>query len=132
MGAMNPGTETGSFVNHLYSRMTGGQPKPERGMGCTVLGWTDRYAATVDFVNSKTGVILVIRDKATRTDANGMSENQEYAYEPNPKGARYNFKKHRDGSWREVRMNPDTGRWNYTKGYGLRLGERLEYHDFSF
>ena len=44
---MNLGTETGSVMNHLMSRMVRGEPAPRVGMGATLLSWTDRHAATV-------------------------------------------------------------------------------------
>ena len=62
---MKLGTETGSFVNHVLA--TQNKPQAVVGMGCTVLSWTDRHAATVIKVTPKT--ITVQRDKATRTDA---------------------------------------------------------------
>ena len=41
---MNIGTQTSSLVNHLYSRMTIGEPEPTVGMGVTMLSWSDRNA----------------------------------------------------------------------------------------
>ena len=35
---MKLGSQTGSVINHLYSRAVIGQPKPKVGMGCTLLG----------------------------------------------------------------------------------------------
>ena len=66
--------ETGSLVNHLMGRTAA--PTPTIGMGATILGYTDRHAATIVDV-SKTGKVVWIRqDKATRIDSNGMSEAQ--------------------------------------------------------
>lgn len=76
---MKLGTQTGSLVNHIYG--SSANPVPEVGMGCTVLGWTDRHAATIVEVKSPTK-IAVVGDIAERTDSNGMSENQEYRYSP--------------------------------------------------
>lgn len=130
---MKLGTQTGSLVNHLYSRMTKGQPEPEVGMGATILSWTDRYAATVIAWDAKKGILTVRRDTATRIDKNGMSDAQEWTYEPNPEGALYTFRQDkRSGGWQEVHFKPETGRWAKTGGYSLRLGERNEYYDFSF
>lgn len=67
--------ETGSLVNHLYSRMTKGQPQPEVGMGATLLHWSDRSPATIIkvFTIGKLLAIEVQDDKYKRIDKNGMS-----------------------------------------------------------
>ena len=44
---MNLGAQTGSVINHLHSRAVIGQPEPKPGMGCTILKWSDRDAATI-------------------------------------------------------------------------------------
>ena len=124
---MKLGTETVSVVNHIYS-----QPEPEIGMGATVLSWTDRYAATVTAWDARKGIIIVQADKATRTDLNGMSESQTYAYESNPDGPTYTFRLGPTGIWTEVVWNATTRRWDKVKALRLRLGERRHYHDFSF
>ncbi len=127
---MKLGTQTGSLVNHIYSRMTNGQPTPEVGMGATLLSWTDRHAATIVHVNGMGDLIIVQEDHAVRTDANGMSESQAYHYTANPHGALYTFRKTKTGAWQEVYLNEKTGRYNKTDG--LRIGERQTYRDFSF
>lgn len=130
---MKLGTETGSLMNHVASMAVIGQPAPTVGMGATILSWTDRYAGTIIDVNLARMVVYVREDKATRTDDNGMSDSgQTYSYEPNPNGRLYTFKQAKSGKWEEVRMNEKTGRLNKIKGYGLRIGERQKYHDFSF
>jgi hypothetical protein len=94
------------------------------GMGATILGYSDRHAATVVHVeNSK--LIGVRQDTATRVDNNGMSENQEYVYEENL---------HASIQWFSLRKN---GKWiregeKLKNGTVLLLGERDEYYDFSF
>lgn len=128
---MKLGSETGSFVNHLYSRSSGNAPEPEIGMGATILLWTDRHAATVTEVNGK--VITVQQDIAKRIDKNGMSDMQDYEYERDPNGIVYNFRKNKNGKWDEVRFNEETGRWNKINGgSGISIGFRREYYDFSF
>ncbi len=127
---MKLGTETSSLINHLYSRATIGEPKATVGMGATILSWTDRYAATVTNVDNNR--VTVQRDHAKRVDSNGMSEGQDYEYTPDPHGAEYVFRKARSGQWEEVFFNAETGRWNKSCGYALRLGERCQYRDFSF
>lgn len=130
---MKLGTETGSVVNHLMSRGTIGQPEPVVGMGCTVLHWTDRSAATIHEVTQVGSrvVIAVTYDHAKRTDSNGMSEQQDYEYTPDPAGPRIHFRREADGRWREVQLN-ERGRWVLRGGAGLQIGVRRAYHDFSF
>ena len=132
---MRLGTETGSLMNNLLSRAVIGQPAAKVGMGATLLGWTDRYPATITQVYAnKVGEIVEIaiqEDLAKRVDNNGMSECQDYEFEADPNGTCYRFKKDRKGMWREIRMG-DKGRMVFTGGRGLRIGEREKYSDFSF
>jgi hypothetical protein len=122
--AMTAGKQTGSLINHLYSGMVG-CPAPEVGMGATVLGWTDRKAGTIIFVEGDFFVVQL--DKVNRTDGLGMTESQSYAYEPDTKGPSYTFRKvargKAKGAWRE----------NGSKdGHGVLIGRRDHYFDFSF
>lgn len=127
---MELGTETGSVMNHLYSRMVKGEPEPTVGMGVTLLSWTDRHPATVTTWDGK--ILTVQEDHAKRIDANGMSESQDYEYTPNPKGGLSCFRKDKIGVWQKIAKNPDTGRWVKAGGKGLTLGRRDKYHDYSF
>lgn len=132
---MKLGTQTASLTNHVYSRMTIGQPDPVEGMGATVLSWTDRHAVTIINVTKLASTVIYVReDKATRTDSNGMSECQSYSFEPNPTGRLWTFRQTKTGAWEEVTVNQKTGRFNKAEGggYGLRIGERSKYHDYSF
>lgn len=132
---MKLGTETASLTNHIYSRMTIGQPDPVEGMGATVLAWTDRHPGTIINVTKLASTVIYVReDKATRTDTNGMSECQSYSFEPNPIGRLWTFRQTKTGAWEEVVVNQKTGRFNKAEGggYGLRIGEREKYHDYSF
>jgi hypothetical protein len=132
---MKLGSQTGSMVNHLYSRMVLNAPKVKVGDGATLLSWTDRHAGTVIEVLEKKGDVAFIRvqmDNAKRIDGNGFSENQEYEYTPNLEGPIYVFKREKDGRWSECSKNTVTGRWNKRDGHGLRVGVRESYHDFSF
>lgn len=116
MNAMlKAGTETGSLMNHLYSREA--VPTPVVGDGCTILMWTDRHAGTIVKVTATQ--VHVQRDKATRADSNGMSESQSYTYEADPDGAIQIFRMTKKGY-------RDNG------GSGLLIGSRREYHDYSF
>lgn len=121
---MKLGTQTGSLFNHLYGTMTG-TPAPAVGMGATVLCWTDRKAGTI--IKAEPDVIVVQLDTVTRTDGYGMSDCQSYSYAPNPTGSIYIFRKvsrgKAKGQWRE-RGSKD--------GNGLLIGDRREYHDYSF
>ena len=92
---------------------------PQVGMGATACYWSDRHACTVVAVKSRCRII-VQRDKAIRTDDNGMSECQSYRYEPDPNGSTTELIKTKYG-WKEL-------------GGGTRylIGIREEYYDYSF
>ena len=125
---MKLGSETGSLMNHLYSR--GENPEPEVGMGATILGWTDRHAGTVIAYDGK--VVTIQRDICIRVDKNGMSEDQAYQYKPNPDGRIDHFKRDRKGAWRLCERKAN-GRWAFIDiRYSLMLGHREEYYDYSF
>jgi len=86
------------------------------GDGITISCWTDSYAYTVIKRTAKT--ITIQRDKAIRTDTNGMSDCQEYRYEPNPNG--------------EIKTLYWSEQKGWVKGcYRGYLG-RHEYYDYSF
>lgn len=125
----------GNLMNRIEE--SGRQPEPYVGQGATILHFSDREAGTVIKVAAAKGnatVITVQTDKATRIDANGMSESQEYRYEGDPAGALTYFRIEKDGRYAQVHWNPKTLRWNKARGggHGLRLGHRNKYHDFSF
>lgn len=122
--------QTGSLVNHMYSRMTIGAPEPEVGMGVTMLGWTDRHAGTIVEVNNKKRYIAVTEDHAKRIDNNGISESQEYEYTPDFNGYRIYYRKDRKGEWRMCFYN-ENKRLVFGRG-GLIVGHREKYHDYSF
>lgn len=134
---MKLGTQTNSLVNHLYARGTIGQPKAAVGMGVTLLGWTDRNAGTITKVTEIGGskkialYIEIVQDKAVLISGSIASESQEYQYSAG-NGAPCMFRQLHSGAWEEVRLNPDTGKFNKTNGKGLRIGERDTYRDPSF
>jgi hypothetical protein len=130
---MRLGTETASVTNHVMSRAVRGQPDPKIGMGATLLAWTDRYPATIVEVRATkhTVYITVQEDDAKRIDKNGLSESQTYEFTPNQKARKTTFRRGKNGMWQEVHQN-DSGRWASCEGYGLRIGERDKYYDFSF
>lgn len=125
------GTQTGSVNNHISSRAILGAPEPEVGMGATLLGWTDRHPATVIEWDGKT--LVVQEDNYQRIDDRGMDERQDYTYSPNPNGSKTSFRRDRNGFWKAGAVNPETGRWKQAgSGYGVTVGRREKYHDFSF
>lgn len=113
---MKLGKETGSLVNHVMTSSMHAEPKV--GDGATLCGWSDRYAGTIIAVSETE--IQVREDRAIRTDNNGLSECQSYRYEPNPKGAVHVFRRNKKGEWKSK------------IGFGLMVGGRNAYHDFSF
>ena len=71
------------------------------GQGCTYHIGSDRYPATVVEILSPKRVV-VQKDNYTRTDKNGISENQTYSFEPNPDAVRRVVTLRKNGSWRQV------------------------------
>ena len=133
---MKLGTQTGSVMNHLYSRMTDGQPEPTVGMGATVLLWTDRNAATISAVTRKGDAIYVTtQDDDVRVVAGSAHDGSaQYEYTRNTNGRERYFRAYTpDGEWHQVFWNKETKRWNRARnGNGLRIGERETYRDPSF
>jgi hypothetical protein len=97
------------------------RPEPQIGMSATIQHWSDRSATTIVQITHNGKRIVLQRDKATRTDQNGMSESQEYSYERDEKGELFFATKRKDGTFRLV------GRKTI-----VSLGVRDEYYDFSF
>lgn len=114
---------TGSLSNLILGNAR--QPAPAVGMGCTILHWTDRNAATIVDITDGGRTLYVQRDTARRTDKNGMSECQEYSYARNPQGAISVFTRRKGGEY--VEKGRALG-----AGHRLAIGTRREYHDFSF
>ena len=130
----------GSAYNMLYANTA--KPDVKVGDGATMLLWSDRHAATVVAVRYfKTGTrkgqvkeVDVQRDKATRVDTNGMSESQEYEYQPQPDAPVRTYRADAKGRLRELvpeERLPNHGPWRMGTA-GLLVGARREYHDFSF
>lgn len=94
---------------------------PSIGMGITIQYWSDRKAGTIIQVERNNKRLIIQLDKSIRTDKNGMSECQEYRYEPNP-----------EGSIRIATLRKD-GRYRVSKTQMLVvLDIRDEYYDYSF
>lgn len=98
------------------------------GTGATVTVYTDRYAATV--IASTPSTVTLRKDKAIRIDDNGMSECQDYRYEPDPNGtitkATRRTLPNGEVIWKTV------GVATTERGGRVTFGERRTYHDFSF
>ena len=125
---MKLGTETASFVNHLYSRTA--EPAPVVGMGATLLMYTDRDAYTVVSWDGK--ILGVTSDTANRIDSNGMSDSQDYEYVSNFNATPEFYKKDKKNNWVRIVMNKETGRWKQYRCGNLKVGFRDAYHDYSF
>lgn len=112
---------TNSLTNAIMASCK--QPKPEIGMGATIIMYTDRYAATILAV-TRQGVYIT-EDIVTRTDKNGMSESQDYTYAPNPIAKMQVFTLRKTGRYVR-RGEPMRG------GTHLVIGTRDHYIDPSF
>ena len=113
----------GSFQSRLME--VAKHPAPEIGMGATITWFTDRVAGTIIGIGRGGKLVKVQEDKATRTDSLGMSESQDWAYEPDPTGMVTIFTLRRNGLW-------VAGGSEMTGGPRLAIGHRSHYYDFSF
>jgi hypothetical protein len=91
---------------------------PYVGMPATVCYMSDRYPATVVYVSKSLGKVIVYENDAKRTDANGMSDSQEWEIGP-MNGTEHVFFRNSRGGY--------GGR-----GKRLVLGVQECFHDFSF
>ncbi len=120
--SINPRTlGTSSLTNAIFAASA--QPEPQIGMGATIIMATDRYAATIVEVTHCS--VVIQQDYSERTDRNGMSESQDWAYSPNRKARRETYSLRRHGRYvaRGERTNGGTH---------LVIGERDHYIDPSF
>lgn len=114
-------TQYGSLVNLLKDRTR--SEVPVVGMGCTILGWSDRYPGTVVKVGASGKTIWIQRDEARRTDKNGpYTENQSYIFIRQPEALLERASLRGDGRWRM------SGR----DGSTVILGRRSAYRDPTF
>lgn len=96
---------------------------PKAGMGATMQIGSDSDAYTISRV-SKTGkTFWMKRDIATRTDDNGISENQKYSYKSDPDASETRVTKRKDGRWRVT---------GYETTGAVGLDFRRTYRDPSF
>lgn len=108
----------GSLHNRL---MENSKPAtPALGDGATVTSYSDRHPATVIKVHTPKKVTVQF-DDYQRIDTNGASEDQDYAYTPNPEGATSTFTLRKSGRWVELKGSR-----------GILFGHRERYYDFSF
>jgi len=121
---MQLGRETANVMSHIMTESK--QPEPKVGDGATVCWYTDRSPGTIIEVGTKQRrpMVVVQEDHATRTDSNGVSDSQDYAYAPNTAGRKWTFTLRKDGRWRELGRSASS--------LGLAIGFRRKYHDFSF
>jgi hypothetical protein len=122
MKAQRLGSQTGSLINHVMSGSK--DAEPQVGMGATMLLWSDRHACTIVEVSPNKKRIGVQQDNAKRTDNNGMSDSQSYAYSPNVNAPVKYYTLRKNGAW--VREGESM------KGSRIAIGYRAEFHDFSF
>jgi len=115
--------KAGSFQNMMAGEAK--YPKPESGMGATVVMWTDRYACTIIDIDKDEKTITIQFDKATRTDKNGMSESQSYSYKQDPNGQTIIFTKRKGDRWVKKGQS-------LHDGVRLAIGARNHYYDYSF
>jgi len=97
------------------------EKKPEVGMGATLIYWSDREPATIIQVSHNHKKIVLQKDKAIRTDNNGMSDSQTYDFEADPNGAIFTASLRKDGRYRI------TGSKQL-----VIVGSRRKYYDYHF
>lgn len=91
--------------------------------GATLCHWSDRHAGTVVEVSADGKTLKWQRDYATRSDNNGMSDSQSWAYTKNPETAVKTFTKRKNGYFYERGQK---------MGTSYLVEGRCEYYDFSF
>lgn len=94
---------------------------PSVGTGATIHIGSDSYPATLIQVTQNGKRIVLQDDEATRIDNNGMSESQEYTYQPNPNGAIHIATLRKDGRYRLM-----------GEKIPVSIGFRRKYYDYSF
>lgn len=105
----------------MKSQLNISETNPVIGQGVTICLWSDREPATIINVTPSGKTITIQEDKWTRIDNNGLSESQEYEYEPNPGGTIHVARLRKDGTYRIVGSK--------TK---VSLRGRRKFHDFCF
>jgi len=116
---MKLGKETGSLMNHIYG--THSTNPPEKGMGCTILHWTDRNSYTVIEVGEDKKSCIIQRD-IVKPLFEGMTDSQSYLYIPDPEGMTIELVY----KWKHWRHKIGNDKVN------VIFGMRSEYYDYSF
>lgn len=117
----------GNLHNRLMERSK--QPLPIVGMGATLCFYSDRHPCTIIDV-LKPNLIILQRDRAIRTDNNGMSDSQSYRYECDSVGQIFLAKRSKSG-WKAI--NPiQMQHLRFSNGTKVMVGHRSAYHDYSF
>lgn len=111
------------MINEILASETKGAPAPVVGMGCTKLSYTDRHPFTVIAVMANGKRCVVQADAYKRTDSNGMGEDQDYTFSPDPEGVTYILRLNKNGRWKMV---------GCPTGPTFAMGYRCKYHDYSF
>ena len=111
----------GSLINRVQEEMR--SQDPVVGMGVTEMCYSDRHAYSIVRVDPNGKRIWIQRDTATRTDDRGMSDAQEYKYEPDTSAAILELRLNKRGSWKLLHS---------PKGSTFMVGGRDEHYDFSF
>lgn len=101
--------------------------RAEVGTGGTIYLFSDRVACTVISLplGHRASWVEVQEDRAIRTDDNGMSDSQDYTYQPNPEGRKTRFTLRKNGLY--IRQGDPM-----KNGILLKLGSRSHFHDFCF
>lgn len=110
----------GSLTNRIIEHSV--SPTPFVGMGATVYGYSDRYAATVTAVNKTGKTIELTEDTVTKWDP--WPSGYGTAFAPNPTGRK----------WVATLRTVKGGKVWRTKGVGdgVTLGTRAAYRDPHF
>lgn len=99
------------------------QVKPEVGMGCTRIMWTDKVPYTIVKVESDKRIV-VQRDSVEAEPGEQQMGHQKWVIKPNPYGEVLILTKRRNGMWIE--------RNKAMSNYGFVVGHRRYYYDWSF
>lgn len=109
-------------MTYVNPGMTQDKLPEEAPDAATLYVGSDRYPYTI-LRKSKSGhVLYLIADRSERTDSNGLSETQEYAFFSDPNGCEI----------RATRRYRDGKEYYYHDGCLVRVGKRRFYSDPSF
>jgi hypothetical protein len=130
---------TMNLISNIHLAATTGTT-PEVGMGVTVCHYSDRNAGTVVAVRTKRDgsvkEIDIRKDKVTRVDSYGMSDAQDYTYEPGAEDAPVTtWRLDSKGRFRQLYTDQWTGSVKMADarhGAKLALGIRDEFYDYTF